>query len=440
MAELIAAAREVLETYGTRRASVSVGLSGGLDSVVLLHAMTTLASEFELEVSAVHVNHGLQAGASDWVRFCRELCRHLGVPLAVQEVAVVRDSGLGIEAAARAARYAVFATVDADFLALAHHQDDQVETLLLQLLRGAGAKGLSAMPIERELGDGGPRLLRPLLTLTRAELTQFAAANGLRWIEDASNADPAFDRNFLRHRVLPLIEQRFPAYRSTLSRASRNLAEAAELAAILGQRDLEQARIGDGLLLDRLRSWPVARALNALRCLLSASGYAAPRRSVLSEALRQALEARRDAKVRVDFGDCSLRRYRGGLFIVKNVPVPLDWQAVWTGQNRLVLPAGLGELRFHASTGSGLSADALRGGEVRIAFRSGGECMALADKRPHRELKKHYQEAGVAPWLRERTPLVYCGRRLVFVPGLGAAAEFQARNGEQSWQIEWAQP
>jgi tRNA(Ile)-lysidine synthase len=439
MPEVITAVRDVLDAHGVRRCGVSVGLSGGLDSVVLIHAMAVLAKNFELDLSAVHVNHGLQTGAAEWARFCRELCGNLGVPLSVEEVAVARDSGLGIEAAARAERYTVFAGVQADFVALAHHQDDQVETFLLQLLRGAGTKGLSAMPVARKLGDGAPRLLRPLLALTRSELAEFAAASGLQWIEDASNADLAFDRNFLRHSVLPVVEQRFPAYRSTLSRASRNLAEAAELAEILGQQDLEQARSGAGLLLDRLRSWPVARALNALRSLFRESGCAAPRRAVLTEALRQAFEARQDALVQVDFGDFSLRRFRGVLFIVSNLQVPLDWQAVWTGENDLALPSGLGELRFRRSTGSGLSAEALRGSQVRIAFRSGGERMALADKRPHRELKKLYQAAGVAPWQRERTPLVYCGTRLAFVPGLGAAAEFQARDGEDSWDIEWVQ-
>ena len=439
MSEVIAAAREVLETHGVGGSSVCVGLSGGLDSVVLLHAMTALALDFELEVRAVHVNHGLQPGASDWSRFCHELCGNLGLPLTVEEVVVARDSGLGIEAAARAERFAVFAGVGADFLALAHHQDDQVETFLQQLLRGAGAKGLSAMPVERTLDDGGPRLLRPLLALTRSELAEFAAVNGLDWIEDASNTDLAFDRNFLRHSVLPVVEQRFPAYRSTLSRASRNLAEAAELAEILGQQDLEQARSGDGLLLEKLRSWPIARALNALRSLFRESGHAAPRRAVLTEALRQAFEARQDALVQVDFGDFSLRRFRGALFVVRNLQVPLDWQAAWTGENELALPAGLGKLRFRRITASGLSAEALRGSEVSIAFRSGGECMALADTRPHRELRKLYQEAGVAPWQRERTPLVYCGTSLAFVPGLGAAAEFQAHDGEDSWLIEWVQ-
>lgn len=414
-----------------------VALSGGLDSVALLQVMTTLAQSFELRVSAIHVNHGLHPRAGQWARFCRELCAKSGVALTIEEVAVCRSSGLGIEATARAARYAAYAKVNADYLALAHHLDDQVETFLLQLLRGAGAKGLSAMPVERALAGSGPKLLRPFLTLTRPQLAQFATAMSLQWVEDESNAELAFDRNFLRHAVLPVIGQRFPAYRETLSRASLNLAEVAGLVEILGRQDLAQVRIDDGVKLDTARSWPSSRVLNTLRCLFSELGYAAPGRAVLTEAVRQAFEARADARVRVDFGEFSLRRYRGSLFVVKNLDVPTGWQAAWKGESRMALPPGLGELCFLHTTGRGLSAAKLQRHEVSIAFRSAGERIALASNRPHRDLRKLYQEAGVAPWVRERTPLVFAGARLAFVPGLGVAAEFQAEPGEASWHIEW---
>ncbi len=437
MHEVIEAAREVLDAHRVSRCRVCIGLSGGLDSVVLLHVAKKLASSHALALSAIHVDHGLHESAPRWAQFCRELCERLDVPLTVEKVSVSRDSGVGIEAAARAQRYAVFARVQADFLALAHHQDDQVETFLLQLLRGAGAKGLSAMPVERALPDSGPRLLRPFLAVTRSQLAEFAKAHELEWIEDASNAEVQFDRNYLRHAVLPVIEQRFPAYRSTLARAGRNLADAAELADILGQQDLERVRIDDGLMLEKMISWPRARALNVLRCLLRTLGYAAPRRSLLAEAVRQAFEARADARVRVDFAEFSLRRHRGALLVVKHLRVPRGWQAVWRGEAEVGLPAGLGRLQFRRARGEGASAGALRGQRVRIAFRNGGERMALAENRPHRELKKLFQEAGVAPWLRERTPLVFCGQELLFVPGLGVAAEFQAKPGDETWHIEW---
>ena len=437
MADVIAATRQVLDAHGIRGRSVCVGLSGGLDSVVLLRAITAVANACELRVSAVHVNHGLQPHAAQWAAFCVDLCRSQGVPVSVEEVTVSRSSGLGIEAAARAQRYAVYATLKADYLVLAHHLDDQAETLLLQLLRGAGPKGLSAMPVERALGAGRPVLLRPFLNLTRSELAEFAIAQGLTWIEDDSNAELAFDRNFLRHTVFPLIEQRFPAYRSTLSRASRNLADVAQLAEILGRQDLLAVRIDDGVNLEKVRSWPHSRVLNVLRSLFRDLGYTAPRRAVLTEALRQAFEAREDAGVKVDFGEFSLRRYRGNLHVVKNLEVPAGWRVRWQGEETVMLPPGLGELRFRRAIGTGMSAAMMQRQEISVALRSGGECMALAVNRPHRSLRKLYQDAAVAPWLRERTPLLLCGSRLVFVPGLGVAAEYQAGPDEVSWDVEW---
>ena len=437
MPDALTIARQVLDAHGVRSSSVCIGLSGGLDSVVLLHVMGQCANAFDLRISAVHVNHGLHPRAVHWAEFCRDLCAGLGVPLTIEQVSIDRNSGLGTEAAAREQRYTVFSRINADYLVLAHHLDDQVETFLLQLLRGAGSRGLSAMPVERALTDQGPRLLRPFLTLSRSDLAAFAASLDLKWIEDESNADLTFDRNFLRHELLPLIEQRFPAYRSTLSRASRNLVDAAELTEILGRQDLEKVRIDDGVRLDMVRSWPHSRLLNTLRCLFRKLGYAAPARKVLTEAVRQAFEARQDARVRVDFGDFSLRRYRGGLYIVNNLGLPADWRAEWSGQSMVALPPGLGELRFQRARGTGLSAAALQQHHVRVALRSGGERIALAANRPHRDLRKLYQEAGVAPWLRERTPLLLCGSRLAFVPGLGIAAEFQAAAGEDSWDVEW---
>ena len=414
-----------------------VGLSGGLDSVVLLHVMAGLAEPYRLRLCAVHVDHGLHPDAARWATFCTGLCEKLGVPLTVEPVVVDRSSGLGTEAAARAQRYAVYADLKADYLMLAHHLDDQAETFLLQLLRGAGAKGLGAMPVVRRLGVAGPALLRPFLALTRAQLTAFARSNALNWIEDDSNAELGFDRNFLRHKVLPVIAERFPAYRSTLSRTSRNLADAAELSEILGRQDLAAVRAGDAIALDAVRSWPASRALNVLRCLIADLGYPPPRRAMLREALRQAFAARQDAQVRVDIGRFSLRRHRGELHAVRNLELPAGWRAEWRGAERQPLPEGLGELRFRAATGTGLSAQKLRQGTVSVAFRGGGERIALAANRPHRCLRKLYQEANVAPWLRERTPLVFCGSRLVFVPGLGAAAEYQAGPEEASWTVEW---
>ena len=243
--------------------------------------------------------------------------------------------------------------------------------------------------------------------------------------------------------MLPLLEQRFPAYRATLSRATHNLADVAQLTDILGRQDLLSLRDSEancgGLRIAELKRWPRSRALNVFRCLFREQGLPLPHRAAVREALRQVLEARRDAQVRVDFGDVSLRCYRGNVHLVKNIEVPPDWHTKWSGQERVGLPRGLGELRLRRAHGTGISAQALQGDEVRVGFRRGGERMALAVNRPHRGLSKLYQDTGVAPWLRERTPVVFCGTKVVCVPGVGLAAEFQANPGEASFEIEWLQ-
>jgi tRNA(Ile)-lysidine synthase len=438
---VIDAITDTFDQYDVSNCRVCVALSGGLDSIVLLHAMCGLARSRKIELSAVHVNHGLSSRADKWSEFCIDQCRLLGIGLSVQSVFVDLGAGLGTEAAARAARYDAFSKCDVDFLALAHHADDQVETFLIQLLRGGGASGLSAMPVERGFVEHGPRLLRPLLSLHRTEIEEFATQQGLRWEEDDSNADLSIDRNFLRHSLLPLLEQRFPAYRSTLMRTTQNLADAAQLAEILGRQDLlllhDSEKNPAGLNIEKLRCWPRSRALNAFRCLFRAEGFPLPHRAAIGEALRQVLEARWDARVRVDFGDVSLRRYREHVYLVKNIEVPPDWYTKWSGEHSVELPAGLGELRLEQVRGVGLSARALQGCQVGVGFRHGGERMAVAAGRPHRDLSKLFQDAGVAPWMRERTPMVFCGRTVVCVPGVGFAAEFQANADEASFDVEW---
>jgi len=443
MAKVVNAIANTLKEYDVANCSVCVALSGGLDSIVLLNAMRELAPSRRIDLSAIHVDHGLSSHAQEWSAFCADQCRKLGTELTVETVSVDLGAGLGTEAAARVARYRAFAKCNADFLALGHHADDQVETFLIQLLRGAGASGLSAMPVERAMVNNGPRLLRPLLSVTRSDLGEFATRRALLWVEDDSNADLAFDRNFLRHSLLPLLEQRFPAYRSTLSRATHNLADVAQLTDILGRQDLlslrDSAANCGGLCIAELKRWPPSRALNVFRCLFREEGLPLPHRAAISEALRQVLEARRDAQVRADFGGVSLRCYRGYVHLVKNIEVPPDWHTKWSGQERVELPEGLGELRLRQARGTGLSAQALQGDEVSVGFRRGGERMAVSVNQPHRDLSKLYQEAGVAPWLRERTPMVLCGRKVVCVPGVGLAAEFQAIPGEASFEIEWLQ-
>ena len=262
-----------LDAHSVRGKRVAVALSGGLDSVVLLNLLHERCTVRELSLSAIHVNHQLSSHADEWEHFCRALCERYGVGFIVRRVQVTPD-GSGIEAAARQLRYRAFASVDADFVALGHHLDDQVETFLLQLLRGAGPKGLAAMPVVRQQESGvddkvvSPLILRPLLELRRSRIEAYATSKGLEWVDDDSNADSRFDRNYLRNELLRPLEARFPGYRETLARAARNLADHALLAEELARIDA-QSLDRKTVSAERLRQLSDARALNLLRQLFS---------------------------------------------------------------------------------------------------------------------------------------------------------------------------
>ena len=267
-----------------------VALSGGMDSIVLLHSLASLVSQSSglPPVSAIHVNHQLHPEADAWQAHCDRVCASLGVPLQ-HSVVSVDGAGEGIEAAARRARYAVFedSLGEGDVLFMAHHQDDQVETLLLRLLRGAGLSGLGGMPERRPLGAG--QLYRPFLGLPRSMLADYAAEQKLDWVDDPSNADSQFDRNYLRAQVIPAVAQRWPGYRQTISRAAANLAEAQALLTQLAPSPLTlRSRTGDpGLAARDLPADDPVRAVHNLRAWLQDQGVMAPEHRMLTEFLRQ---------------------------------------------------------------------------------------------------------------------------------------------------------
>ncbi|MBC7802429.1 MAG: tRNA lysidine(34) synthetase TilS [Candidatus Parcubacteria bacterium] len=398
---MASASAGLLKPLRLRGRRVAVGLSGGVDSVVLLHVLHGLAPQLGYRLCAVHVNHGLSANAGDWQRFCSAFALELDVPFRAYKVNVTKRSQ-GLEAAARQARRAVFAKAGADAIAFAHHLDDQAETVLFNLLRGAGLEGASGMPAVGRLGRSV--LLRPLLEVPRSAIHAYAQAHRLTWMEDESNADEALTRNFIRRRVGPLLEPRFPRWRENLGRAARHFARA--------QLDA-QALLRDYLKRKGLRAPSESKLLEMLKQLGSASGSIA-----------------HDGVV--------FRRYRDSLFPEKITAPPKPFKArAWNGESRLALPALGGELRFRRVPGQGIASALLKENAFEIRQRSGGERLRIDAKRPRRTLKNLFQEAGVPPWERERMPLLFCGKDLVWAPGLGVDAKYLSAARASGFVPDW---
>ena len=419
-----------------------------MDSVVLLHLLHELAPRFSWQLSALHVHHGISPNADAWSDFCAGICASLHIPLHIERVDIAPLREHGIEAAARKLRHVAFARQPCDFVALAHHADDQAETLLLQLLRGAGVRGASAMPVlsqpKRLLlsrRSGSPNLLRPLLHCSRHEILAYAAAHDLHWIEDESNADDTYPRNFLRHRVLPLLSEIFPAYRDTLSRSAQHFAEAGELLDDLARLDAqnslplpfgERGQDHDVTLdVSCLQSLSQPRAKNLLRYFLLSLNAPMPQAVQLDDMLQQLCNAREDAAVCIAYGDWQVRRYQGKVYALRALG-EFDSGLVqhWHDEAELDWPALHTRLHFNYLQGTGISLVKLQRAPVTLRLRHGGETLRPHPAAATRTVKNLLQEHHIPPWQRDRLPLLYCGDDLVCVPGVAIAAEYQAVSDE----------
>jgi tRNA(Ile)-lysidine synthase len=416
--------------------SLLVGLSGGVDSVVLLHLLVQIAPGFSWRISVLHVHHGISPHADNWATFCSELCAKYSIPLQVERVDISPLRDMGIEAAARQLRHAALARQQVDYIALAHHRDDQAETLLFQLLRGAGVRGVSGMPALK-VRQNAPALLRPLLDVERSELEVYAREQGLSWVEDDSNEDVSYPRNFLRHKVLPVLQQRFPAYRTTLARSARHFAEAAELLDELAALDAKSAMREDRLSIAVLHQLSHARGKNLLRYFLDGRGAPIPDATRLEEMLRQLCEAGEGAQIRITWQNWQLRCYQKQAYVLPVSLPAAEFSMVWRGEAEILLPASHGVLYFERVTGQGLSLSKLQQDVVTIRSRHGSEHIKLDAVRPRQSLRNLLQQQAVPPWQRELLPLLYCGDELVYVPGVASAAGYLAKEGEEGVLFRW---
>lgn len=422
---------------------LKVAYSGGLDSHVLLHALAAVRAQMPIRLGAVHIDHGLHPQSAAWTDHCARVCRELAVPMQSKRVAVTTTAEDGLEAAARRARYAAFATMLApgEYLVTAQHRDDQAETVLLQLLRGAGVAGLAAMPDRTKFGGG--ELLRPLLDYSRRSLEEYARRNGLAWIDDPSNQDLRLRRNYLRAEILPRLAQSWPETPRMLARTAEHMAEADVLLSEIAEADrvrCERPGVSahrNALSVTELRKLTPPRQRNLVRHWLHQQHYAMPRIQQLEEILRCIAGDSRSGHSCVCWEGVEVWRYRDALVAVpaRALPDP-QLDVAWNTDEPILVP-GVGKLGIEPVSVLGLAYRRLPQTGLRIRLRRGGETVNLPGRDHHHAVKKLLQAAGIPPWERARLPMFYADTELVAVADRWVSAEYAAQPGEPGFAIVW---
>lgn len=416
----------------TPHRNILVAFSGGLDSTVLLHKLVKWRERSPgLSLRAIHVHHGLSENADAWVAHCESVCAEWQVPLEVARVTLA-DEGLGTEAHAREARYNAFRASlrPGEVLVTAQHLDDQCETLLLALKRGSGPAGLSAMAAEADFA--GARLLRPLLNESRESLERWAVSHQLRWIEDESNQDDAYDRNFLRLRVVPMLAERWPHFASAVARSAALCGEQEQLLDELLAEELAGLVGEEGqLVIEPLIGMSDSRRGALLRRWLAKQQALMPSRAMLERLWLEVALAREDANPQLRLGQFEVRRYQQQLWWVP-VREPLkDTIFAWPDISQPLCLSHMNVVRL--TDGTEIRAPA-PDEPVSVRFAASGT-LHIVGRHGGRKLKKIWQELGVAPWLRDTTPLLFYGDTCIAAAGYFVTLEGQCPEGEQGLQL-----
>lgn len=415
------------------QATYWIAYSGGLDSHVLLSLCHSLRNELSLNFRVIHVHHGLSPHADKWAQHCARVCEALHLDLTVKRVQLHLQDGESLEAKARDARYQVFAELmqAGDVLLTAHQQDDQAETYLLQLLRGAGPKGLAAMPVLKPFAKGSHA--RPLLNFSRGELEAYANTQQLQWISDESNHNTQLSRNYIRHKIMPALVSRWPSAAGTIARSAAHCAESQKL---LDEFACDACANVTGshlhtLSVAKLLQQNGARQRLLLRTWIYQQGYPMPSAAKLNAILQDVLQAAWDRSPCVEWQGVEVRRYRDDLYLMPPFTAHDETRSYQWDLSAPLLLDGVGELRAHMLPGKGLRCDVAN---VSVRFRQGGEIVNLG-KRGNHTLKNLFQEWHVLPWQRDRTPLFYVGDTLVAILDYFIHDDYAANESEMGWEI-----
>ncbi len=412
-------------------ASLAIAYSGGCDSTVLLYALAQLRRQFPLKLTALHFNHGLQPAADQWQADCLGYCRQLNIPFKSVQAKLSKQAGSSLEASARSARYDWFESVLAteDILLTAHHADDQAETVLLRLMRASGVEGLSGIPVRRSVGSANdsPQVMRPLLDFKRSALEQYAVRHELPWIEDNSNLDSVFDRNFLRHEVMPLLHQRWPAVVDSLNRSARHAAASARLLAQLAQDDIKACKssvqpslfcLSQPLNLDSLLKLDRDRVTNLLRHWMRGHGLQVIPQKRLETWFDQVFNNVDCENSVIQWPGAELRCFRRAVYLCTPVPTQRHQDVHWTG-HAMGIPDCALTVSVQQQIGWAIDPDVAASGCLWWRWRRGGERCRLPGREHSSSLKKLFQEGQVPPWQRDACPYLTDGERVVWLYDIG---------------------
>jgi len=415
-----------------------IAYSGGLDSHVLLHVLASIQNKIKPKLVAVHINHGISNDADSWVKHCQKICEDHVIEFQTFSVDLSHKSDKGTEAIAREKRYEVLGNLinSHDLLFTAHHMDDQLETILLQLMRGAGPDGLVGMPQVREFSKGN--LVRPFLDYSREELHDYALSESLSWVEDESNKSNKYDRNFLRNRIIPELVTRWPGALKTVQRAAGHQAEARSLINEISRSDLEVVCESKYTKVDisKVDNLSSIRKKNVLRAWIKKNKLEMPDAQIIEKIIAEVMHANIDRNPCVKWKGGEVRRYRGYLYIMKLLPAhDVELSKLWNLKESLKLTSG--KLKAVSGKGRGIKKAMLSNDTVEIRYRQGGEQLRPSGRVETHELKKLFQEQGIVPWLRDRIPLIYYDNELIAVADLWVGSKYAATEAEAAWQIIW---
>lgn len=433
---------------GKLQNGLAVGYSGGLDSTVLLDLAINYCRRAKISLHAFHVHHGLSPNADAWLDHCQAICVSGEVGFHAQRIQVSRDSGDGVEASARKGRYEALGRmakeVGIPLILAAHHQDDQAETLLLQLLRGSGVAGMSGMDVCHRapnlFGHDQVMLGRPLLSEKRTVLEAYASQRGLSYIEDESNTDQRYLRNAIRHSVMPVLDTLSPGYSERIARSATHFQAAQDLMLEVAQQDFASCSVEAGLGIAAMRALSPARRDNLFRYWFSRAGVRMPTTSRLREMQSQLFDGREDARITVHHDTVAIHRYKNIVYLSGQNPGKSEQELLrefsWQGQEHINFPEFAGRLYFDRGE-LGLDASWLKLQALSMHLRRGGERLKLAENRPTRDMKSHYQSLQIPFWQRERLPYVSIGRELLFAAGVGMQSRFCQHGPATCISLRW---